>query len=136
MQVLDESNIHSKQLLDFKNPPGSPPSLNKNSGIKKDLPCSSPGCPNFCSPQCGFCDLHCEKFHNGVHYNKIIKAEIPEAVSKYLNLKPGDSLEWYRDIRNSEKVVIVSKKKPESDFIAKALQEALTDKDSFKKINR
>jgi hypothetical protein len=44
------------------------PPKNISAGIKKDEKCSSPGCPNFSSRNCGFCELHCRKFHNGKHY--------------------------------------------------------------------
>jgi len=38
-----------------------------------------------------------------------LRTTIPEGIVEYLNLKPGDTLEWSMEIKENERIVIVRK---------------------------
>ena len=40
-----------------------------------------------------------------------LRATLPQGIVSYLNLEPGDRLEWVMNYKNNERIVIVSKKK-------------------------
>jgi hypothetical protein len=68
--------------------PNFPKNPNKNY-VPFDNPqvkCSVYLCPNFCTPICGLCELHCRKIHKGVH-SKETKKELDELIDKYLKLR-------------------------------------------------
>ena len=55
---------------------------------------------------------------------KSVRATVPEGIVSYLEIEVGDKLEWRMDIRNNERVAIVSKKRynpksPEEDLAFK-----------------
>lgn len=43
---------------------------------------------------------------------KSLRATVPEGIVAFLEIQPGDKLEWRMDIQNGERVVIVRKTKP------------------------
>lgn len=70
MSIREPKIREDKLFLDRPWPHPKLPPRNIHGGVKRDLPCSSPKCPNYCSIRCGFCKLHCIKFHSGVHYGR------------------------------------------------------------------
>jgi antitoxin component of MazEF toxin-antitoxin module len=50
-----------------------------------------------------------------------LRATLPQGIVSYLNLEPGDRLEWAMNYKNNERIVIVSKKKAD---LKKPLDEA------------
>jgi antitoxin component of MazEF toxin-antitoxin module len=40
-----------------------------------------------------------------------LRATLPQGIVSFLNLKPGDKLEWTMNNENSQRIVIVSRKK-------------------------
>jgi antitoxin component of MazEF toxin-antitoxin module len=40
-----------------------------------------------------------------------LRATLPQGIVSFLNLKPGDKLEWVMDDKNNQRIVTVSKKK-------------------------
>lgn len=48
--------------------------------------CSVMLCPNFCTPRCGLCELHCRKIHKGRH-NKETRKELDNLIKKYAGIK-------------------------------------------------
>jgi hypothetical protein len=42
---------------------------------------------------------------------KSLRATLPQGIVSYLNLKPGDKLEWKMNEKSNERIVIVSKKR-------------------------
>jgi antitoxin component of MazEF toxin-antitoxin module len=42
---------------------------------------------------------------------KSLRATLPQGIVSYLNLKPGDKLEWRMNDKNNERIVIVSRKR-------------------------
>jgi len=50
-----------------------------------------------------------------------LRATLPQGIASYLNLEPGDRLEWVMNYKNNERIVIVSKKKVD---LKKPLDEA------------
>ena len=50
-----------------------------------------------------------------------LRATLPQGIVSYLNLEPGDRLEWVMNYKNNERIVIVSKKKVD---LKKLLDEA------------
>ena len=40
-----------------------------------------------------------------------LRATLPQGIVSYLDLKPGDKLEWIMNDKNNDRVVLVSKKK-------------------------
>ena len=41
---------------------------------------------------------------------KSLRAKLPQGIVSYLNLKPGDKIEWTMNDRSNERMVMVSKK--------------------------
>ena len=40
-----------------------------------------------------------------------LRATLPQGIVSFLNLKPGDKLEWVMDDKNNHRIAIVSKQK-------------------------
>lgn len=42
---------------------------------------------------------------------KSLRATLPQGIVSYLNLRPGDKLEWKMNDKSNERIVVVSKKR-------------------------
>jgi hypothetical protein len=51
-----------------------------------------------------------------------LRATLPQGIVSYLNLEPGDRLEWVMNYKNNERIVIVSKKVDLKKPLDKAFQ--------------
>lgn len=90
----------SRQFYDRPRPNPKLPPRNTASNPQGDTHCSSPGCLNYNSSNCGFCQFHCLKYHNGLHYNISDEKRkvIDELIEKYLNSDEVEAIvAKYRD---------------------------------------
>ena len=51
-----------------------------------------------------------------------LRATLPQGIVSYLNLEPGDKLEWIMNDRSNERLVIVSKKMNPKKRLDKAFE--------------